>query len=85
MDIEALIARYGEAFTLWDFYEPCRAPGCDDGLLGIHASPGGGTPYSPLQTYNVWKGSGPGEWLYLRQFPDQPEFGYGVTLPWKRR
>lgn len=47
VDLEPLIARLGEAGSLWDRQPPCKVPGCG-GRVFFLASPGSGTPFRPL-------------------------------------
>lgn len=77
VDIPQMIARYGTAFTLWDFYEDCTT--CADGLTLYHAQPGPSTPYRPLCNYLVLKG--PDGWEWFPMFPSIPPFSHGIRMP----
>jgi hypothetical protein len=75
VDVPAMIARYGPAFSLWDFYEAC--PDCPDGITSYHAQPGKSTPYRPLSLYLVLSMGG-GEWHFQPLFPSIPPYSHGV-------
>jgi hypothetical protein len=53
VDVAAWCKLLGEKVSLWDYFMPCRYEDCPEGLTAVHASTGGGSPYVPLQSYDV--------------------------------
>ena len=81
VDVQAMIARHGPAFSLWDFYEDC--PDCPDGLTLYHAQPGGSTPFRPLSRYLVVRGLD--GWEFWPLFPSIPPYSHGINQVHLRR
>lgn len=80
IDLAAWCAVLGPATSLWDFYRPCPAPDCPDGLTAVHCSPGAGTPLSPLQSYDVFRTLDGMGWDFLPRWPGQLPYAYGMDL-----
>lgn len=78
VDLAAWCAALGPDASLWDHFQPCPAPDCPDGLTAVHCSPRSGTPYSPLQTYDVFRTLDQLGWEFEPRWPGQPPYSYGL-------
>ena len=78
VDAAAWCAMLGPQTSLWDYYMPCRFEDCPDGLMAVHASSGAGSPFRPLQSYDVVRTLDKMGWEFVPRWPGQPPFGYGV-------
>ena len=75
LDVPDLARRLGGQVSLWDYFMPCDF--CPDGLTFVSASPGGGTPVTPMKSYNIFVGSD-GDFTFLPIWRDTPPFMNGI-------
>lgn len=80
LDVAALCAGLGPSTSLWDYFRPCPFEDCPDGLTAVHCSPGAGTPFSPLQSYDVFRTNDDLGWHFWPRWPGQPPYAYGMDL-----
>lgn len=81
VDVAAWCRMLGEETSLWDYYRPCKYEDCPDGLTVVHARTGGGSPFRPLQTYDVFRTLDGLGWEFLPRWPGQPPYSHGIEEP----
>ncbi len=78
IDVPAYARLLGERTSLWDYFMPCKYEDCPDGLTAVHASTGAGTPFQPLQSYDVYRTLDKMGWEFEPRWPGQEPYSYGV-------
>ncbi len=76
INVADLAARLGERASLWDYFMPCEAEGCD-GLTYVLATTSLTTPFRPLKSYNILA-DGQGGWAFLPIWKDTAPFMNGI-------
>lgn len=78
IDVAAWCRMLGPQTSLWDYFMPCKYEDCPDGLTAVHARTGAGTPFVPLQSYDVFRTLDRMGWEFVPKWPGQPPFGHGI-------
>lgn len=78
INVAAWCRMLGERASLWDYFMPCKFEDCPDGLTVVVASPAEGSPFRPLQTYDIVRDLDGMGWDFVQRWPGQPPYRNGI-------
>lgn len=78
IDVKAWCEMLSPRTSLWDYFMPCKYEDCPDGLTAVHISMGAGSPFRPLETYEVFRTLDKMGWEFVPRWPGQRPYSYGI-------